>query len=62
MRIIQVVLALLLCLYVAKDWNAGNAAFTVVPGLDVPFWFAIPLAAICAVGSIVDLASHRSRA
>lgn len=59
MRIVQVVLALLLCLYVAQDWHAGNPAFTVIPDLDVPFWFAIPLAAICATGSIADLLRHR---
>ena len=61
MKIIQAVLTLLLCLYVAHDWNAGNASFTVVPGLDVSFWFAIPLAAICALGSVMDLAFRRSR-
>ena len=61
MRIVQAVLALLLCLYVAQDWNAGKPAFTVVRGFDVPFWFAIPLAAICMVGALIDLAVRPSR-
>lgn len=59
MKIVKVVLALLLCLYVAQDWNASNQFFMVVPGFDVPLWFAIPLAAIFMVGSIADLLRRR---
>ncbi len=55
MKIVQVVLALLLCLYVGQAWQQGHDAFAVIPGLDMPFWLAIPIAAIYAVGSAADL-------
>ena len=61
MKLIQLVLAILLCVYVGESWRLGEKTFTVVPGFDIPFWLAIPIAAICLIGSIKDLASGPAR-
>lgn len=55
MKLIQAVLALLLCLYVWQAWRQGLDTFPVIADLTVPFWLIIPVAVICAAGAVADL-------
>jgi len=55
MKLINVVIAIVLCFFVWEAISKGDSYVTVIDGFNMPLWIAIPIAAICAIAAIVDI-------